>query len=97
MSALMILKFPNVTVLDDEVYICSSSRKVTALSSKTTPPIKQKIKRDKMNEKIDNNYSIRLLKDYIFLNPHLLLPYAKHRHPFPLAKGANFHKTARVK
>ena len=44
MSALMILKLPNVTVLDDEVYICSSSRKVTALSSKTTPPIKQKIK-----------------------------------------------------
>ena len=43
MSALMILKLQNVTVLEDEVYICSSSRKVTALSSKTTP-IKQKIK-----------------------------------------------------
>lgn len=56
MSALMILKLPNVTVLDDEVYICSSSRKVTALSSKTTPPIKQKIK-----PKTSTDINLRLL------------------------------------
>ena len=55
MSALMILKLPNVTVLDDEVYICSSSRKVTALSSKTTP-IKQKIK-----PKTSTDINLRLL------------------------------------
>ena len=52
----MILKLPNVTVLDDEVYICSSSRKVTALSSKTTPPIKQKIK-----PKTSTDINLRLL------------------------------------
>ena len=55
MSALMILKLPNVTVLEDEVYICSSSRKVTALSSKTTP-IKQKIK-----PKTSTDINLRLL------------------------------------
>ena len=55
MSALMILKLQNVTVLEDEVYICSSSRKVTALSSKTTP-IKQKIK-----PKTSTDINLRLL------------------------------------
>lgn len=55
MSALMILKLQNVTVLEDEVYICSSSRKVNALSSKTTP-IKQKIK-----PKTSTDINLRLL------------------------------------
>lgn len=57
MSALLIQKFSNVTILEEDVYICTSSRKVTALSSKQTPT-KTKLK---IKPKTSTNINLRVL------------------------------------